>query len=492
MTESSTARRSNARRDGNAMEESSGMRGRLEIRERLLQASAVGVARHSRTGYARLVPTPQPDLSATSSTSAASLTATEPDPGVRTAKSFVLELARALHAHGTPAHSLERVLSAVAARLGLKAEFFSTPTSIMVGFGEVVDQQVHLLRVDPGEPNLGHIASLSEITRDVLEDDVGPAAGLARIRELLAQPPRWPQWLMLLAFVFSSAAVACFLRLPVGDVAVAAVLGVVTGAIAIFCASSPSLTHVTEPLAACLVTTLALAVATLTSSNAGYLTALAGLVVLLPGLTFTVALTELSTRHLASGTARLSGALVVFLGLGFGLALGAKLGTFIGAGLQDVLPADAIAGLSRLPLPAWSEWLALLVAPLAFTVLLNANARDAGLVIVACCMAYLISRFAGASMGEELGAFLGAFSVSAGSNLLGRYLKRSPMVTVVPGLLILVPGSIGFRSVTSLLGHEVELGIAAAFRVAIVGISLAAGILAGNVVASGARARVTA
>ena len=72
--------------------------------------------------------------------------------------------------------------------------------------------------------------------------------------------------------------------------------------------------------------------------------------------------------------------------------------------------------------------------------------------------------------------------VSAGSNLLARARRRVAMVTQVPGLLILVPGSIGFRSVTSLLGQEVETGIQTGFRVAIVGISLAAGILAGNVV----------
>ena len=413
----------------------------------------------------------------------------ESDPANRTATRFVLELARALHAHGTPAHLLENVLSTVAARLSLRAEFFSTPTSIMVGFGDPVDQHVHLLRVDPGEPNLGHLARLADITRDVIDDNLAPAVGLQRVRELLAEPPRWPEWLVLTAFVLASAAVASFLHLRSGDVLVASVLGIVTGAIVLFCHRTPALSHVTEPLAAFLVTTVALAVDTLTRSGAGYLTSLAGLVVLLPGLTFTLALTELSTRHLASGTARLSGALVVFLGLGFGVALGAKLGTEIGLGLRGMMPSGAIAALAQTPLPMWTEWIALLVAPLAFTVLLNADIRDAGRIVIACALAYLVSRFAGASMGEELGAFLGAFSVSAGSNLLGRYLRRSPMVTVVPGLLILVPGSIGFHSVTSLLGQEVELGIAAAFRVAIVGISLAAGILAGNVVTSGGRKR---
>jgi uncharacterized membrane protein YjjP (DUF1212 family) len=409
-------------------------------------------------------------------------------PSQRSTTTFVLELARALHAHGTPAHQLEAVLSQVATRLGLTAEFFSTPTSIMVGFGELVDQQVHLLRVEPGQPNLGHLAELGDITRNVLENGLPAHVGLERIRALAAEPPRWPAPLRLLAFVLSSAAVACFLHLRSGEVLVASLLGVLTGVIALYCARTPALQHVTEPLAAFLVTTLALAVDVVTRSGAGYLTSLAGLVVLLPGLTFTLALTELSTRQLASGTARLSGAMVVFLGLGFGLALGAKLGGAIGLELRAFLPAD-IAALARTPMPNWTEWLGLLVAPLAFMVLLNAKARDAGWIIVACVAAYVTSRITSARTGEELAAFLGAFVVSAGSNLLGRFLKRSPIVTVVPGLLILVPGSIGFRSVTSLLGQEVELGVATAFRVAIVGISLAAGILAGNVVASGALRR---
>ena len=245
----------------------------------------------------------------------------------------------------------------------------------------------------------------------------------------------------------------------------------------------------TEPAAAFVVTTLALALDVLARTGTGYATSLAGLVILLPGLTFTIALTELSTRHLSSGTARLSGALVVFLGLGFGVALGAKFGTSIGHELRDLLGRDGGDWLSRAALPRWSEWLALLIAPLSFAVLLNADKRDTGWIVLTCAAAYLTSRYAGASMGEELGAFLGAFVVSAGSNLAARFFNRNAMVTQVPGLLILVPGSIGFRSVTSLLGQQVEVGIATAFRVGIVGISLAAGILAGNVVTQSAHRR---
>ena len=52
---------------------------------------------------------------------------------------------------------------------------------------------------------------------------------------------------------------------------------------------------------------------------------LAGLIVLIPGFMLTIAIRELSTRHLASGTARLVGAGITFLGIIFGVALGNRL-----------------------------------------------------------------------------------------------------------------------------------------------------------------------
>ncbi|MFN5202991.1 MAG: threonine/serine exporter ThrE family protein, partial [Gemmatimonas sp.] len=397
------------------------------------------------------------------------------------ARRFSLELAGELHLPVRAAHGIAVRVAVGARRLGVQAEFFSTPTSIMVGIGTLEQQRVHLLRVNPGEPNLGHLSRLGEIVRQVMDGDITPAEGLRRIEVMDAEPPAYPTWLVMVAFVLASTAIACFLKLRVGDVALAAALGLVTAVTVLTASRWESTRHVSEPLTAFIVTTLAFTMDGLLGTRTGYATSLAGLAILLPGLTFTVALTELSTRHLASGTARLSGAIVTFLGLGFGLALGAKAGGAAGALLRDLLPAMQGA-LPRTPLPWWTEWTGLLVAPLAFTVLLSARRQDAPLIVVACTAAYVTSKLAGAAVGEELGAFLGAFVVSAGSNILARVRRRVAMVTQVPGLLILVPGSIGFRSMTSLLGQEVETGIQTAFRVAIVGTSLAAGILAGNVV----------
>lgn len=405
------------------------------------------------------------------------------------ARRFLLELARSLHRHGTPAHRLERALTSAAWRLGIRAEFFTTPTSIMVGIGPVERQHVHLLRVEPGEPNLAQLAELGDITRLVTEGAVSPAEGLARIDAMDRAPATYAPWLVILAFVLSSLAVASFLKVRSGDLLVASTLGLITGAIVLRASRGEATRHVIAPLAAFVVSTTAFLLDGLLGTSSAYATSLAGLVILFPGFTFTIALTELSTRHLASGTARLSGAMVTFLGLGFGLALGVKAGTGLGTLLSPALPM--LSGiLSNAPLPIWTEGVALLIAPLAFTVLLNGPPRDAWLIVVACAAAYLTSKFAGAAMGEELGAFLGAFVVSSGSTLVARWRQGVAMVTQVPGLLILVPGSIGFRSVASLLGQEVEAGIMTAFRLAIIGISLAAGILAGNIVVRSRRVRI--
>ncbi len=399
------------------------------------------------------------------------------------ATQFLLELARTLHVYGTPANRLETSLKSVAERLGLEAQFFSTPTSLLVGIGPPVHQQVHLLRVEPGAPNLGHLSALSTITRDVVEGSADSTEGYRRIATLLSAPQRWPTALQMLAFVLSSAAIACFLKVNTVDVGVAAFLGLITGIVARFGGRRQSWSHVVDFVAAFVVSTFAFAIDAFRHTNSGYATSLAGLAVLLPGLTLTIALTELSARHLASGTSRVMGALVVFLGIAFGIALGARFGSAIGLVLGA--PSHVAAGFSVpavTDLPKWAEWVALLIAPLAFTVLLNAERRDAFIIVVAAALAYITARVAGGALGEELGAFLGALVVSAGSNISARWLKRSAMVTLTPGLLVLVPGSIGFRSVTFLLGSDVETGVATAFRVALIGISLAAGVLAGNVV----------
>jgi uncharacterized membrane protein YjjB (DUF3815 family) len=320
----------------------------------------------------------------------------------------------------------------------------------------------------------------------VMYGTLGPVDGSARIEALLRAPSPWSAAVVLLAFVLVSVSVASFLHVGVLDLVGSALLGLLTGLIVTRSRKHNDWVDIEEPLSAFAVASIAQVFAALTDSGAGYAMTVAGLVVLLPGMTFTTGLIELSTRHLASGTARLSGALVTFLGLGFGVALGTKLGAAVGDWL--VLQQGAMQ-LSNGALPWWVEALGVLVAPLCFTVLLQAEPKQAPWIVLSAAAAYLTSRFAGRALGDELGAFLGALVVSAGSTFIARRRDTTPIVTIVPGLLILVPGSIGLSSVTSFSQQRVVTGVETAFKVALIGVSLAAGVLAGRAVTGALRRR---
>jgi uncharacterized membrane protein YjjB (DUF3815 family) len=227
-----------------------------------------------------------------------------------------------------------------------------------------------------------------------------------------------------------------------------------------------------EPVAA----TLAAFLAALAQRHAGplsaYVATLAGLIILIPGFSLTVAMTELATRHLVSGTARLMGAAGTFLAIGFGVALGSRLGA--------LLPGTPLAGVAQ-PLPAWTLHAALLLAPLAFTVLLRADPRDAWAVVAAGVTAFAAARLGVAWLGLEVGPFVGALAVGLCGNAYARAFDRPSAVPVVPGLLLLVPGSLGFQSLSSLIERETLPGVESAFRMTLGAVSLVTGLLFANV-----------
>jgi uncharacterized membrane protein YjjB (DUF3815 family) len=207
---------------------------------------------------------------------------------------------------------------------------------------------------------------------------------------------------------------------------------------------------------------------------------LAGLIVLLPGLTLTTALSELVTRHLSSGTARLSGAMVSLLAIAFGVALGNRVGAAAFGAVTNAAPEL---------LPLWATWVALVVAPLCFTVIFRADFRDAPWIVLGGALGVMGGRVGALQFGPELGAFVGSFAVALISTAFERLRKRPAAVVLVPGLLLLVPGSVGFRSVTSLMERQALVGIETAFSTALTAIALVAGLLVAGVVAPEPRLR---
>ena len=397
-----------------------------------------------------------------------------------TARAFILELGRGLHEAGAPSHRIEDAMSVLAQRLGVTGQFFTTPTSIFASFGPPEEQRTALLRVEPAGVNLERLSLLDDLIREVEEGRREPEDAIVRLRAIGTAPDRYGPLLSIACFGFSAAAVARFLGGGWPEIGAAAAIGLQTGVLAQLAARRPAVARVFEWVAALGAALAALVWAALIGPLVPLNAALSGLIVLVPGLSLAVAFTELSTRNLVSGTARLAGAAMTILAIGFGLALGSRLQPLVGA---------AALSMPRAPLPPWTEWLALAVSPFALAVLFRARPRDIAMVLAACVMAFVIAR-AGARMGgSEVGVLAAAFAVGVTGNLYGRFLRQPAAVPVVPALVMLLPASLGVRSIaTLLLARDVVSGMELAFTLVVLAMALAAGLLLANLVVPPRRA----
>lgn len=386
---------------------------------------------------------------------------------------YILNLGRALHASGYAAHRLEAVLHHATQRLGVEAQFFSTPTSMFIAFGKLERQRTFMIRVEPGEQDLGKLSDLDRVVVQVMKGELSPAQGSERIAMLSAAPSRYGPVATVLAFGLASGAATRFLGGGLREIVAGALLGIVIGLLALGARRYAAIARVFEPGASFLVALLAAAGAALVAPYSVFTATLAGLIALVPGLTLTVGLTELSTRHLLSGTARLSAAFMTFLGMIFGVALGSTVGNQIFGLSSVVAPA---------PIAPWTNLLALVLAPVGFTVLLKAELRDLPWLVMMGVFAFYGSRVGSGVLGPELGSFVGALIVGIASNVFARLLDRPSQVLLVPGILLLVPGSIGLRSLNALMEREVVSGIETAFQMLVIAVSLVAGMLMSNAV----------
>lgn len=390
---------------------------------------------------------------------------------------FVAELARRLHQYGTSAPRLEKAIDTVSARLGLLPSTLSTPTSITLSFADPADGEDALplrtmvLRVNPGDVNLRRLCEVDAIAERVINNELDIEQGLAELRALRSGMSVRAVGMQVLSFGIVGGTVAAMIRGSWADVVAAAAIGLIIGLLALVAERRPNFAPSFEAVAACVAMLLAsLIAATLEPLNVRSVL-IASLIVLMPGLALTTAVSELSTQHLVAGTVRMMGAAAVLLKLSLGTVAGVQLAKAFGwAALPGVLPA----------VPAWAEWIALLAASYSFAVLFQAASRDYPLVMLSAWLGYLATRVGSAWAGPEFGVFIGGLVVGSAANVYARWQRRPGALVRVPGIILLVPGSVGFRSLFFAFERDVYLSLDTAFSLLAILIALVAGLLFGN------------
>lgn len=356
---------------------------------------------------------------------------------------FLSAMAAALSRYGETADDLEQGLRDCAARLGVYAEFFATPTAVFVSFGPSGLQRTVLLRTREASIDLQGLSMVHEVLRGVSDGSLTAEQGLAELRLVMAAPPRFPWYMGIVASVLGAAAFDLLLGGTWKEAGVAATVGLAVGVLIALGRRFERLARLTELLAGLVASLLALAWGHVVTGMSPATVALASLIFLLPGLGITLGVAELASRQLAAGSARLAGATVTLLSL--------SIGSFFGTSILRELELMPRTRVPDVPTTPAMLAVAAALSTVALLIATNARVRDVWLVAVSVVVALAGSRFGAWLVGATLGVALASLIVGLWSNGYARLARRPATLALIPGLAVLVPGALGYRGISTFL-----------------------------------------
>lgn len=385
---------------------------------------------------------------------------------------LIMRLGRALLSLGSPAHRIETTLTMLANRLNLDSQFFSTPTALIASLGNERQTHTYLVRVDSTTIDLGKLSDILAVMDQLSDDDISIRQASMETAEIYNAPPRYGSLLTWLAFTLLSASAALFLGGGWSELALAALIGFTVGLLSLAGKYSIAIQRLFVPAAATIGSIIATVFIARYPGTDLITPVIAGLIILIPGMDLTVSTRELASGHLVSGSARIAGAIMVLMTILFGLAVGNYIGEQISG-----------PGLSGQPVPVagWIQNVAMLVVAFAFTILFRARPEDGFWILLSSFVSVTALNFSQQIAGPIASAALAAAIIGTVANIFSRITRKPSAIIYVPGLLLLVPGAMGFRSLNQILEHNVIAGLEGFFNVFITAIALATGMVISSV-----------
>ncbi|KAJ2658774.1 pheromone-regulated protein prm10 [Coemansia sp. RSA 1200] len=412
-------------------------------------------------------------------------------------QNFLLVASRALMAFGAPLHRLEANLIAIALNLDVEATFAALPGIILITFGDedTRSSETYVVRVASGY-DMHRLGRTNRVIRRVLKSRISVGQGVRNLERILATPPIYPWWFMIIDYVLCSFFICpLFWKGSWKDAGVSAMVGLIVGLLQLLAGRFANYANLFEISSAFIVSFVA---ALLQDYICFGPVSFSGIVMLLPGLALTTSIIEMASRNMISGTVRLVFAMSRCFFLGYGISVGSTLGTqvlgrtptadLIDSQLDYKEMGNCIDGLSKF----W--WFLFLPAvALLFNISISAHWRQWPMMIFSGCLAYTVSYFAGLSTAlAPLAPAIAAFAMGLFGNILASFSNhRSAVEPILGGVQLLVPGSLGLKTVLTFITNSGTTSGSFLYNIFSTSLSIAAGLfLSGMVVFPNRKKRV--
>lgn len=384
---------------------------------------------------------------------------------------FILRFGKALHAVGSPAHTLEGFMQEMCQLLGIKGSIVSLPTAIFSSFREGDEEVARIERVEPMGVNLGKLSQVDCVARELLQGQKTYEEASQKLDDIFNEPDPYGKRMILACFVFYAAGFVVLLGGTWGDFLSSIIVGTIIGLCSLI-KPAGSASQLFEAMMAIVASLATYLLAKLVPGLNGGVVILSSLVMFLPGLYITIAIAEIASQNLTSGTSRLVGGAMILLKLTFGVFIGSKIATWF-----HYQPLD----IEFSTIPTWFSFIFLPFTALMSMVNFKAERSDWKIVTLAGIFGYSCSKLGTHYLGAELGMFFGGACVGAMSNIFARVYNRPSSIFQFPGIILLVPGSVGYRSLNFLFERNVLGGLDTAFTMVTLAMALVVGLFLGNI-----------
>ncbi|KAG0196748.1 hypothetical protein BGX28_009793 [Mortierella sp. GBA30] len=395
-------------------------------------------------------------------------------------QNLLIRLCKSFIRYGAPSHRIELAMEALCKTFGVDGSFAFLPGLMMISFGDsdTHTSETHLIKCAQGF-DMGRLAKVHKIARSVVYGQMQAEEALASLKAINGEKQLYNMWVMLMAYAVSSGLIAPLVfNGSWYDMLASMGLGSVVGLTNLLASRYSVYSDVFEVSTSIVVAFLAKALRDYVCFTGVVLSAI---VMLLPGLSLTTAIMELSSRYMISGSVRMFYSLIYCLFLGFGLS--------IGSNLWDVFkappPGDQETGYCHPATEPW-RWVLFPLLAIAFNVQLHALPRQWPVMVICSSVGYAVSEFAGLYWPHTLhiAAAVSAFVVGLLGNLYERLTHELAFVPILGAILLIVPGGMGVRSSLLLLEQSgnASQGTEFALQMIVVALGIAVGLFASTLV----------
>ena len=389
---------------------------------------------------------------------------------------FIIKVGVAAHRYGSTATRLESFLVGLSKSFGYQGVFRSTPSEIVFALREGPEspQRVEVIATPAPDVNLDKLARLGDLLNECNGGTMSLTEASTRIDMIEQVPPPWGRFASMLGYALTGLGLAPLLGGGWFDTLFATLFSMLVYGVVLLSGRIGAFATMWLPLSSAFVVGVLATVVKLWVPELNLvLVILSAVAIILPGYTISLGAGELVTQHIVSGAANLMSGLVCLVKQ--------IAGGWLGIVTASVVVSGTAVGATT---PVDQVWVQLLFPLLlvGLSLAFQTSRRDLPWAVLVSGIAYL-GIMAGSSMLDaNLGNLFGTIIAVVIANLWSRQTGRPTSIVLIPAIVMLVSGTIGFRGLASMAGGDLLVGAQQFLQMFVVAMTILAGIVVGHTI----------